>query len=209
MNKRFMAVLLVMLVLTVSVFAAETLVYEANFNKTDKKDVFWEPVNGEWETDGEHMVNFDTNDGNTNIFQELDQVGDGTWIYEYKVTYDIKGGMWAPAAGMHIMCSEPDAPQRGDSYLIFQDLNEMQLYRCSGGAITAVMQVPGFPAIVGQTVVVRTEYNTLTGNIKVFLNGDLVIDWTDDEPIFDGQFISLRTNQTQASYDYVKVWYKK
>ncbi len=209
MKRKTLTVLLALFVLTVSALAAETLVYEANFNKTDKKNVYWEPVVGEWDDDGEHMINTDINEGNTNIFQELDQVGDGTWIYEYKVTFDAKGSQWAPAAGLHFMCSDGEAPQRGDSYLVFQDFAEIQLYRCSGGGISAVLRIPGFPAVVGKTSVVRIEYNTKTGLITINLNGVKVLEWTDDDPIVDGQFISLRTNGTQASYDYVKVWLKK
>ncbi len=210
MNKRILTVVMVLLALTVSVVAAEgTLIYEANFNKTDKKNVYWEPVNGDWDEDGEHMINGDINDGNTNIFQELDQIGDGTWIYEYKVTYDVKGSQWAPAAGLHFMCSDGEASNRGDSYLVFQDYAEIQLYRSIGNGLSAVLRIPGFPAIVGQTSIVRVEYNTKTGLITVYLNGENILEWTDEDPIVDGQFISLRTNGTQATYDYVKVWFKK
>lgn len=209
MKRKTMIVFMALLVLTVSALAAETLVYEANFNKTDKKNVYWEPIVGEWDDDGEHLVNTDVNSGNTNIFQELDQVGDGTWIYEYKVTFDAKSNQWAPAAGLHFMCSDGEDPNRGDSYLVFQDYAEIQLYRAVGGGLNAVLRIPGFPAVVGQTSIVRIEYNTKIGLITINLNGEKVLEWTDDDPIVDGQFISFRTNGTQASYDYIKVWFKK
>ncbi len=206
--KKTLTVLLV-LALAVVTFAAPQLIYEANFNKTDGKNVDWVPVNGDWDIDGEYMVQYDLNDGNTNIWQELAQYGDGLFIYEYKITYDVAGGQWAPAAGLHFMASDGDAPQRGNSYLVFQDLNEMQLYRCEGGGIVAVQLTGMDPAIEGQTNVIRVEFETITGRIAVFLNDKLVIEWFDDYPILDGDFISLRTNQTAVRYDYVKVWYQK
>lgn len=209
MKRKVLSVVMVLMVLAVSSFASGTLVYEANFNKTDSKKIDWVPFSGDWDIDGEFMVNADLSNGNTNIWQELDQYGDGTWTYEYKVTYDVKGGEWAPAAGFHFMVSDAEAPQRGDSYLVFQDLNEMQLYRCEAGGIVAVQRIPGFPAVVGKTSVVRVVYDTKSGLIEIFLNDVKVIEWIDDNPILDGQYISLRTNQTGASYDYVKVWFKK
>lgn len=209
MNKKIVLVVVALLMVASFAFAEDKLIYEANFDKTDSKKNDWIPVEGDWEIASGMMINNDITNGNTNIYQELEQVGDATFIYEYKVTYDAKGNQWAPAAGIHFMASDAEAAQRGDSYLVFQDVNEMQLYRCEAGGITVVKQVPGFPAVVGKTNIIRAEFNTVTGNIKVFLNGDLVIDWTDSDPLFDGLAISLRTNGTVASYDYVKVWVRK
>ncbi len=209
MNKKIVFVVVAMLMVASLALAADTLIYEANFDKTDSKKNDWIPVVGDWEIASGMMINNDINNGNTNIYQELEQVGDATFIYEYKVTYDAKGSEWAPAAGIHFMASDGEAAQRGDSYLVFQDFNEMQLYKCEAGGINAVQRVPGFPAVLGRTNVVRAEYNTKTGSIKVFLNGELVIDWTDSDPLFDGLAISFRTNGTAASYDYIKVWVRK
>lgn len=206
--KKVFAIFLVLAFAAVS-FAAPQLIYEANFNKTDGKEVDWVPVNGEWDIDGEFMVGYDLADGNTNIWQELAQYGDGKFIYEYKITYDASGGQYAPAAGLHFMASDGDLPQRGNSYMVFQDLNEMQLYRCEGGGISGVVLTKMNPAVVGMTHVVRVEYETEIGRITVYLDDALVIEWFDELPIYDGDFISLRTNQTAASYDYVKVWFEK
>lgn len=207
--KKVFVIFLTLMVLTAMALAADTLKFEANFNKTDSKKNYWEPFGGEWEIDGEYMVNYDLGSDNTNIWLELDQYGEGVWIYEYKITYDVKGGQWAPAAGLHFMASDAEAPQRGSSYLMFQDLTEIKLYRCEAGGITRVAFTPGFQAIVGETSIIRVEYNTKTGAFTIFHNGVKVIEYVDDDPIVDGQYISLRTNQTQASYDYVKVWYRK
>lgn len=209
MNKKIVLVVVALLMVASFAFAEDKLIYEANFDKTDSKKNDWIPVVGDWEIASGMMINNDITNGNTNIYQELEQVGDATFIYEYKVTYDAKGSQWAPAAGIHIMASDGEGSNRGDSYLIFQDFQEMQIYRCEANSIPLATRAPGFPAVVGQTNVIRIEYNTVTGNIKVFLNGDQVIDWTDSDPLLDGLAISLRTNGTVASYDYVKVWVRK
>jgi hypothetical protein len=202
-------VLFAVLVLAFTVFAADTLIYEANFDKTDSKKVSWEPVIGEWEIVKGAMSNYDMSNWNTNIYQDVDQIGEGVFIYEYKVTYDDEGGGNAPAAGLHFMATDGEADNRGDSYLVFQDNIELQLYKCVSGGIMAVQRIPGFGAVVGKSYVVRIEYTTKTGNVKIFLDNELVIDWKDVEPLVDGSVISFRTNTTEASYDYVKIWYRK
>ncbi|MGI6532825.1 MAG: hypothetical protein ACOX29_10395 [Bacillota bacterium] len=72
----------------------------------------------------------------------------------------------------------------------------MQLYRASGGGLTHVTQVDGYPAPDGGFSVIRVEYNVKTGEIDVYLNGNLVLQWVDTNPISDGYYISVRTNMT-------------
>lgn len=208
-KRRFGFIIVTILLLTSMVLGADTLIYEANFDKSDSKKVDWVPVVGDWDIFNGGLINDDIVDFNTNIYQELEQSGDYTFIYEYKVTYNVKGGQWAPAAGLHFMCSDGEAVNRGDSYLVFQDYGRIQLYRCSGGGITFINQVEGFPAIEGKTSIMRVEYNVKTGLIKIYLNGTFVFEWTDPSPIYDGEFISCRTNQTAVTYDYIKVWLRK
>ena len=209
MFKKLVVGFTVLIVLTMSALAADTLIYEANFNKNDAKKVKWLPGEGEWEIEKDTMVNYDIMSLDTNIYQELEQFSDGTYIYEYKVTYLESGNEYAPAAGLHFMASDGETANRGDSYLVFQDNNSMQLYRSIAGSMYNVTLVPGFGAVVGDTSVIRTEYNTKTGLIKVYLNDTLVIEFADTDPIMDGIAISFRTNGTVAAYDYVKVWFRK
>lgn len=209
MSKKLVISFIVLVVLTMSALAADTLIYEANFNKNDAKKVKWLSVEGEWEIEKDTMVNYDIMSLDTNIYQELEQFGDGTYIYEYKVTYLEQGNEYAPAAGLHFMASDGEATNRGDSYLVFQDNSSMQLYRSIAGSMYNVLLIPGFGAVVGDTSVIRTEYNTKTGLIQVYLNNTLVIEYGDTDPIMDGIAISLRTNGTVAAYDYVKVWFRK
>ena len=209
MKKKLLLLVVCVLVLSVMVFAEDVLIYEANFEKTDSKNVFWDGLVGDWEVYGGGLVGHDTTDQNTNAVQELDQVGEYTFIYEYKVTYDYSGGPWSPAAGLHFMCSNGYATNRGDSYLVFQDYGRMILYKATNDALAKVAEKDGHPAPDGGSSVVRVEYNAKTGDMDVYLNGELVIQWTDMDPIIDGAYLSVRPNMTAVTYDYIKVWVRK
>lgn len=209
MRQKLFVIISVIFILSTLAFCEDTLIYEANFDKTDSKKIDWFPVIGDWEIIGGGMVGYDLENTNTNISQELEQFGAYTFIYEYKITYDLSGGQWSPAAGLHFMATDGEDLNRGESYLVFNDYGRVQLYRASAGTLTHVTQVDGFPAIEGQSSVIRVEYNSKTGEIDIFLNDVLVLEWTDPEPLYDGVYISLRTNMTAVTYDYVKVWVRK
>lgn len=209
MKKVLLGLLLCLFVVSAVAVAEDILIFEANFDKTDSRNVYFDPVVGDWEVENGGLVGYDTSDVNTNAVQELDQLGEYTFIYEYKVHYDFSGGQWSPAAGLHFMCSDGYATNRGESYLVFQDYGRVQLYRASGGGLTHVTQVDGYPAPDGGFSVIRVEYNVKTGEIDVYLNGNLVLQWVDTNPISDGYYISVRTNMTAVTYDYIKVWVRK
>lgn len=208
--KKIIGILLLMLALAVSSLAADVLIYEANFDKTDSKKVDWMPVSGEWDIYNGKIINYDANHNNTNIYQELEQFGAGLFIYEYKFIPENKTKDFTPAVGLHFMASDGEDASRGDSYLIFQDANEAQIYRARNGILgSAIVQEPGFGCALGKETVIRVEYDNTTGLIVVYVNGKKAAEWTDSEPIEEGLFISLRSNSTAVSYDYVKVWFRK
>ena len=154
------------------------------------------------------MVGHDTTDQNTNAVQELDQVGEYTFIYEYKVTYDYSGGPWSPAAGLHFMCSNGYATNRGDSYLVFQDYGRMILYKATNDALAKVAEKDGHPAPDGGSSVVRVEYNAKpetwmsTSTASSSSSGPT---WIPSSMAL----MSVRTNMTAVTYDYIKVWVRK
>lgn len=41
--------------------------------------------------------------------------------------------------------------------------------------------------------------------MQVYLNDQLVREWTDPEPIRSGQYVALRTNSTQAGFSYLRI----
>jgi hypothetical protein len=53
---------------------------------------------------------------------------------------------------------------------------------------------------------IKTVYNQLSGEIRVYVDGNLVSSWTDMSPITSGSSISLRTGNCTAEYDDVRVY---
>ncbi|MDD2431404.1 MAG: hypothetical protein PHC96_06895, partial [Firmicutes bacterium] len=209
MKRKLLALLIVVLVMSFVVMAEDVLIYEANFSKNDSRDVCWEPMVGDWEMDGGFMINYDTSSVNTNITQELEQSGMYTFIYEYKMAYIETSVSWAPMAGLHFMANDDISDNRGDSYLMWHDSQNIQLYKTTSNTLAELQQVPNYPAIVGDERVVRVEYDTRNGEIKGFIDGELVIHVIDPKPLVDGSFVSLRTSQTAVEFDYLKIWVRK
>ena len=195
---------------TLKIDLSKVLLYEANFDETDPATVDWTPITGTWTISDGKMVNSDIYHNNTSIYQELEQVGDGTFIYEYKFKPTNKTKDFTPAVGIHFMASDGEqASARGTSYLIFQEAAVLQIYRAKDGVLGgAIVKEPNFGCALDEDFITRIEYNNVTGVISVFVNGEKAAEWTDPSPIKEGNYLSLRTNCTAAEYDYIKVWFK-
>ncbi len=195
---------------TLKIDLSKVLLYEANFDETDPAAVDWTPIAGTWTILDGKMVNSDIYHNNTSIYQELEQVGDGTFIYEYKFKPIDKTKDFTPAVGIHFMASDGEqASARGTSYLIFQEAAVLQIYRAKDGVLGgAIVKEPNFGCALDEDFITRIEYNNVTGVISVFVNGEKAAEWTDPSPIKEGNYLSLRTNCTAAEYDYIKVWFK-
>lgn len=195
---------------TLRIDLSKVLLYEANFDETDPVNVEWTPVTGTWEILAGKMVNSNVTHNNTSIYQQLEQVGDGTFIYEYKFKPIEKTKEFTPAVGMHFMASDGEQlSARGTSYLIFQEAAALQIYRAKEGILgAAIVKVPDFGSALDKEFVTRIEYNNTNGLIAVFVNDIKAAEWTDPNPIKEGSFLSLRTNCTATEYDYIKVWFR-
>lgn len=209
LTKRLLVLFVALLVLSSLALAEDVLIYESYFSDQDSRDVYWDPVVGDWEASSDGMTNYDTVSSNTICSQELDQLGEQIFVYEYKMYYDQAAAAWAPLAGLHFMATDDTSANRGDSYLMWHDNENIQFYKGSPDGLVLLKQVPGYPVIVGDQRVVRVEYNANNGEIKAYVDGSPVMELVDTEPLVDGSFISLRTSLSAVTFEYVKVWVRK
>ena len=209
MYKKLFALICALLMFSAFALAEDILIYEANFTKDDDPSkVNWVSYDGDWSIESGLMVNYDTSSQNTAITQELDQSKEGIYIYEYKMSYFETSVTWGPMSGLHFMASQPDGATRGESYLMWHDRENIQFYKCTNNRLNYLQQVAGYLVGIYDERLVRIELNTKTGEIKGYIDGELVIDVVDTSPHKSGKYISLRTSSTATEFDYVRVWFR-
>lgn len=160
----------------------------------------WTSVTGEWQL---QLVNADPRSANTNAYAAVDQSGTRL-VYEWTVRFESTTFSLGPAAGLHIMADDGASDVRGNSYLVFQDAEFIRLYKAQGGRLNKVGDLPA-TAAVGETHTYRVEYNSESGRMEIYRNGERVGEWTDSAPLKDGKFISVRTNGTIAVFSNITV----
>lgn len=213
MRQKVLSVALVFVfALTLTATAQEKLIYEEHFDSETVLDAWTFPV-GDWFIDDSSMVNVDMENIATNAYTPLLQDADRL-VYEWQVTFTkgTDGAIWTPAAGIHIMANDPARMSRGSSYLIWQEQYHFKIYRGEGDEIKTLHTAGSWDAhskagiTPGSTHVFRVIYDRQLGSITVYRDGEALATVIDGDPVQTGHYISLRTNQTTAAFDYIKVW---
>lgn len=165
----------------------------------------WTSVTGSWSIVGSQMYQADEAESNTNIYLDLWQDNQYTYLYHWKG--QIQGAGSNRRAGIHFWCSDATQTQRGDSYMVYwrADQDKCQIYKSVGNNITIQTDDN---VIVDPNVVYdfKIMFNPTTGNIKAFLDDVLVSEWTDSSPLTGGNQLSLRTGNCIGIYDDFKVY---
>ncbi len=211
-RRAFVVALAFVLGVALNVTAQERLIYEEHFD-SDAALGAWTVVVGDWYIDGGAMINVDMTSIATNAYTELLQDADRL-VYEWEVTFikGTDGAIWTPAAGIHIMVNDPARMSRGSSYLIWQEQYHFKIYRGQGDEIVTLYTAGTWDAhtragiVPGSTHVFRVVYDRQLGSLTVYRDGELMASIIDPDPVQKGFYLSLRTNQTTAAFNYLKVW---
>jgi|LSQX01.1.fsa_nt_gb hypothetical protein len=168
-----------------------------------KPDEF-KSVVGTWSVEGDVIKNTDLSSANTNAYASVAQSGE-VLTYEWTVKFNSTTFSLGPAAGMHILANEATSNNRGNSYLVFQDKEFIRLYRASGGSLPKVNDYATPVVSVGDKLTYKVVFNTKTGLMQIYRDGELIGTYTDPAPFKSGSYISLRTNGTAAEFSNIKV----
>lgn len=164
----------------------------------------WVPVTGDWGVENGQLINYDLYETVTNIFLPLKQEG-RVLIYEWEVTMQDAAAAWAPLAGVHFLADSGEQGNHGNSYFLFQASTVLKLYKSVNNRLVAQWEMPEYAAQLGQTYRFRVIFHTQTGLMQIYLNDQLVKEWTDPEPIRSGQYVAFRTNATKAGFSYLRI----
>ncbi len=172
--------------------------FDQNFNN-------WTLPLGTWQLSGQSLQQTEAVNSNTNIYTELTQDPDHSYLYEWDMA--ISGSGSNRRAGLYVFSDNAASAERGNAYMVYfrTDQSKCQIYKVvnnnlqikSDDTCTVALDVMYHYALT---------YHPSTGYLKVYQNGRLVSQWLDDEPIQNGAYVSLRTGDCTPLYDNINVY---
>jgi len=165
----------------------------------------WTDIAGTWSIASNHLSQTDETSSNTNIYINIKQ--DSSFMYLYHWKMNIDGSGTNRRAGLHFFCDSANQSNRHNSYMVYfrVDQDKCQIYRYDNNIYDLKTDVNCTvdPNIWYDCKVI---FNTISGEIDVFLDDILIASWKDTNPYQSANAISLRTGNCLVLYDDVKVY---
>ncbi|MFA0961569.1 N-acetylmuramoyl-L-alanine amidase [Roseivirga sp. BDSF3-8] len=163
---------------------------------------------GTWtETSDGRLRQSNTTATNTGITTFLSQTALKPYLYNFAARVVSTSG--PQKFGMHIMSSSNTHRERGVGYLVWFNMStqEVLIYKTSNVS-------PELTFVKKETIsVTETNWNDykiyfdpISGNLRVYINNGVVLNWTDSSPVQTGNYISLRTGEASVEFDDLKVF---
>ncbi|MCX7651276.1 MAG: glycosyl hydrolase family 18 protein [Bacteroidia bacterium] len=166
----------------------------------------WTASSGTWSVANDTLTQTDGTNGNTNLYFPLQQGASTEWLYHWRMR--IGGSGTNRRAGLHIFASDPTQTQRGDSYLLWfrVDNQRIEIYRITGNVLPSPQYQQNYPFVANTWYDIKATYAPATGEIRIWINNQLVATWTDPSPLSAGGYVSLRTGNAVVDYDELRVY---
>jgi len=165
----------------------------------------WTAQLGSWASTSGYLEQTDEVESNSNLFASLTQSSTETYLYNWQG--QINGTGTNRRAGLHFFCDDATQTQRGNSYMVYWrvDQDKCQIYEVNSNSITLMTDDD---IIVDPNIWYdfKISYNPATGEIKAFLDDNLVSQWTDLTPLTTGNSISPRTGNCIGIYEDLRVY---
>ncbi|TNF28069.1 MAG: T9SS type A sorting domain-containing protein, partial [Bacteroidetes bacterium] len=165
----------------------------------------WTSQTGIWSLSGGTAMQSDESSSNTNLHIPVAQGQFNNYLYSFRMK--MGGAGTNRRAGMHFMCSDATQTNRGDSYFVYlrADNDKVQIYKVTNDSWE--LETDDDLTVEPNTWYdVKVICNHLNGSIRVYVDGEMVSEWTDPAPLLTGNSISLRTGNCTAEYDDVRVY---
>lgn len=165
----------------------------------------WSSHVGTWNLVSNELKQTDESSANTNISIPLTQNNQSRFLYEWKGK--IEGTGTNRRFGMHFFSDDATQSNRNNSYLVYwyPDQGKCRLHKATGNTLNFITETNvSFNASNWYNF--KVLYNPTTGEIKTFLDNNLVLTHTDSSPLQSGNSISFRTGEATAYLDDIKVY---
>lgn len=167
----------------------------------------WTSQTGTWSIQGEALFQSANTNANTNIYIPLNTNDADVYLYHWKMkigTGDVTNNR---RAGLHYFCDNPALANRGNSYFVYFRVEnaKVQLYECINDTFY-LRTNDSYPFLANSWYDLKILYNKGTGKHTAFINNEVVSSLTDDTPLQNGSWVSLRTGNCEAWYDDIRVY---
>lgn len=164
----------------------------------------WTNVTGNFTVQNNQLVCEDDL-GNTNTYHLLTQNNTTDYLYHWKQEFYGLGSN--QRAGLHFMCSDPNLPNRGNSYFVFlrEGNDEVHIYSVANDVFT--LRASSSLTLENHNVYdVKVTYSPTTGWIKVYIDNQLINSWQDTNPLTSGNSVSFRTANAKVKFEDLAVY---
>ena len=187
--------------------------YGDNFDGTSI-DTLWTSHVGNWGiSTNNKLEQSDISVENSNIYASLKQDLSNRYLYVWNGKISGEAGT-NRRAGLHFFCSDATQYERENSYLVYfrtggnpdpNNNNKVQIYKATGNALSLKKSV-NYTINPDQWYEYIIAYDRVTGEMHVYVNGNLVAEWTDPTPIESGNSVSFRNGTSNYQVDNFKVY---
>jgi uncharacterized lipoprotein YddW (UPF0748 family) len=165
----------------------------------------WVAQTGTWNQTTGEIVQNDEALTNTNLHLALNQSLSNQYVYDF--TASIGGTGTNRRAGVHIFATDPTLSERGNSLLIWFRLDDdkIQLYQTNSNLLGSILFAQDFNFNADQMYDFRIIYDRITGKLKLFIDGNLIADYTFSSPYATGDYVSFRSGNSAFTIQDFKV----
>ena len=170
----------------------------------------WSREVGKWKVNRYgNLLQEDNAATNANIYAPLRQTAYAMYVYQWKVQLLSKGEN--ARFGMHFFCSNPQATNRGDSYMVWfrnnnQKVDKVEIYRSNNNNLEQ-KRASTIDIKPEEWYDIKVLYDPLVGKIDIYINNQHSLSWKDPEfPLKAGSYISFRTGGTKVLFDDLRVY---
>jgi hypothetical protein len=185
----------------------------ANQNRGFLRDEFdgtfinpqWVQLTGTWNVNGGYMEQTDEVLSNTNIYASLEQ--DLSNIYMFEFSASIGGTGTNRRAGFHFYCDSAQLTNRGNSYFVWLrvDQQTVEIYKVTND-VFSLMQTDNISINADQFYNYKVFFDHVTGDVKVYMDNQVITQWTDPTPHPTGKYVSFRSGNANYKVGNIKVY---
>lgn len=186
--------------------------YADNFDGTTL-DSSWTIQTGTWSISSTNKLKqSDESIYNSNVYAPLAQDLSNRYLYTWNGK--ISGNEENRRAGLHFFCDNPTQNERGNSYLVYfraggnsdpNNNNKVQIYKATGNNLSLKKSV-SHTINPDQWYTYKVIFDRVTGELYVYVDGQVVAAWTDSSPHFSGSYISFRNGNSKYEVDNFKAY---
>ncbi|MEM9935597.1 MAG: CUB domain-containing protein [Bacteroidota bacterium] len=170
----------------------------------------WTEVSGNWAVQSGRLVQSDRKEGNANIHTSVLQ--DRREVYVYHWRAKMEGDNSNKRHGLHFFASDPEKPDRGNSYFVWiRDASSgdfIEIYKTINDSFSRqtkkAVQIKS-----GEVYDYKVIFNPVKGKIEVYINNKFSASWTDGNPHRSGKAVSIRSANCELTLDNLIIYHSR